>query len=92
MDAKQAIAMAKQYVGTLFADDGARNIGLEELRFDGDRAHWLVTIGFTRAWDGPQGLARWSMEGTPLPRTFKTVEIDDANERVVNLSHWPKAA
>lgn len=92
MDATQAIATAKQYVSVLFADDGAVNIGLEELKFDTESAHWLVTIGFTRKWEGPQGVGRWNREGTPWPRTFKTVEIEDATGRVVGLRHWSEAA
>jgi hypothetical protein len=92
MDAKEAIAAAKAYVQTLFADDGAMNIGLEELRFDPDKALWLVTIGFTRTWEGPQGAARFDRSGKPWPRTFKTVEINDISGRILGLRHWPVAA
>lgn len=92
MDAKEAIETAKSYVGDLFSAEGTMNLGLEELKFDDVRHLWSVTIGFTRSWEGPQGLGRWTGSGEPLPRTFKTVEIDDASGRILGMRHWPVAA
>lgn len=92
MDAKEAITAAKAYVAEVFASDGARNIGLEELRFDDRRSLWLVTVGFTRPWEGPQGLSRWISEAQPVPRTFKTVEIEDEGGKILGVRHWPVAA
>ena len=92
MEARDAIKAAKDYVGELFGPEGAVNIGLEELQFDDRHALWLVTIGFTRKWDGPQGLSRWAREGEPFPRTFKTVEIQDAEGKILGVRHWPVAA
>lgn len=94
MTPKEAVAVAKNYVADLFAADGAKNIGLEELRHEADEGLWLVTIGFSRPWEGPQGLSRYTSyaEGQPWPRTFKTVEIDDASGEVIEVRHWPAAA
>lgn len=92
MTPQEAIKAAKAYVGELFASDGAVNIGLEELRFDDQCNMWSVTIGFTRPWEKPQGLSRWTRDGDPWPRTFKTVEIDDKDGKILGVKHWPVAA
>ena len=49
MDVKQAIAVAKSYVSTVYQEEGVFNIGLEEVLFD--NGTWDVTIGFSRPWD-----------------------------------------
>lgn len=93
MSPKDAVSLAKTYVTDLFSPDGAMNIGLEELRFDVDTGRWIVTIGFSRAWEGPQGSSRWvERDGEPWPRTYKTVEIDDLAGVVVDLRHRSLAA
>lgn len=92
MTPKEAIEAAKQYVRDVFASEGAINIGLEELRYDDPRDVWVVTIGFSRDWDRPKTLSRLTIEQPPLPRTFKTVEISDADGKVVGMTHWPIAA
>lgn len=94
MTPKEAVAAAKDYVADLFASDGARNIGLEELRFDGREGRWLVTVGFSRDWEGPQEVSRWvgGRDEGSWSRTFKTVAISDVDGRVVELRHWPAAA
>ena len=94
MTPKEAVAIAKQYVEDLFAGDGAKNIGLEELRYDSAGDRWLVTIGFSRAWEALQGSSKWNAvhSGEPIHRTFKTVTISDADGHVLELKHWPVAA
>ena len=92
MQADEAIAKAKEYARQIFANEGAINLGLEVLRFDDTRAIWEVTVGFTRSWDRPSVLARFGADGTPLPRTFKTIEIQDSDGRVLGVKHWPVAA
>ena len=92
MEPKDAILAAKAYVKDIFAADGAMNIGLEELRFDEQRDLWFVTIGFTRSWEGPQGVSRWNREGQPFPRTLKTVEIENGSGKIIGVRHWPVAA
>lgn len=94
MTPKEAVQIAKDYVADLFSPEGTMNIGLEELRFEDSESLWLVTIGFSRKWEGPQGVSRYggAGEGEAWPRTFKTVEINDHDKRVIGLRHWPVAA
>lgn len=93
MTPQEAVTSAKQYVLDLFGAEGATNVGLEELRFDHSSSQWLVTIGFSRAWEGPQDASRWiARDGQPWPRTFKTVAISDSDGRILELRHWPVAA
>ena len=93
MSPKEAIAVAKTYVADLFAAEGARNVGLEELKFDDRRSVWEVTVGFTRDWE-----LSWGQKFTAdpdvrsFPRTFKTVEVRDEDGQVLGLKHWPLAA
>jgi hypothetical protein len=93
MTPKEAVEIAKRYVAELFATDGAMNIGLEELRYDENADRWSVTIGFSRVWEGPQGVSRWmEKSGEPWPRTFKLVEIDGSDGRVIEVTHRSLAA
>ncbi len=93
MTPHEAVDAAKSYVVDLFGAEGATNVGLEELRFDSDHLQWLVTVGFSRSWEGPQASSRWiEHEGRSWPRTFKTVAISDVDGRVLELRHWPVAA
>lgn len=50
MDAKEAVKAAKRYVAYLFEDEEIKDVGLEEIEFDGDV--WNVTLGFSRPWSG----------------------------------------
>lgn len=83
MDVKEAITTAKDYILDIFGPEGAFNIGLEEVQFDGDKDTWSVTIGFSRPWDRP------SVQNALVPqqekRTYKVVEINDTHERVIGV-------
>jgi hypothetical protein len=73
MDAKQAVAAAKQHIDDLFGAEGVFNVGLEEIEYDDAREQWHITIGFSRPWDKKPGvLAEWTASG----RTYKVVIID----------------
>ncbi|WP_294131632.1 hypothetical protein [Sphingobium sp.] len=84
MEVKEAIAIAKSYITDIFGPEGAFNVGLEEVQFDGDSL-WSVTIGFSRPWDRP------AVQNALLPqqekRTYKIVEINDNSERVVGVKN-----
>lgn len=82
MDVQTVIAKAKDYVSSIFGPEGAFNIGLEEVRFDGDNDAWDVTIGFSRPWD--RGSTSPIIQ-TPDKRTYKIVEISDRDGRVVGV-------
>lgn len=47
MDAKEVVQIAKEYIQNLYQDETIKNIGLEEITFDGTNI-WYVTIGFSR--------------------------------------------
>ncbi len=49
----EAVTTAKTFVANLLKEEGARDIGLEEVKFSEAQDAWLVTIGFARAWDTP---------------------------------------
>jgi hypothetical protein len=84
MDAREAIAKAKAHVATMFDDEGISNIGLEEIEFVDDGV-WQVTVGFSRAWDQPAGVA--AAFGGRLGRTFKVVTLKDDDGRVLSVKH-----
>lgn len=89
MEVKQAIQTAKSYVSDIFCDEGAFNIGLEEVEFSGSR--WEVTIGFSRQWDKPPRNPFSAMTSLEQPdlravnRTYKVVEIDDESGEVIGV-------
>lgn len=87
MDVKAAVAQAKQYVNELFAEEGIRNVGLEEIDYDDQRHEWRVTIGFSRPWDEPTNSAFASFGGQQnfLRRAYKVVRINDETETVVSV-------
>ncbi len=72
MDAKTAVAAAKNAVADLFGDENPMNIGLEELEFDEARDIWLITIGFSRPWNKLGALSF----ADPSQRSYKVVSID----------------
>jgi hypothetical protein len=46
MDLKEAVAVAKQQIGELFAADAPQNVRLEEFAYDDHLGVWTLTIGF----------------------------------------------
>ncbi len=48
MDIKQAVKVAKDYVVSVFAEDGGSEFALEEVDFDHEKSDWLITISFRR--------------------------------------------
>lgn len=85
MDVREAISKAKEYVAEVFHDDGPRNIGLEEVRFDDTQKVWLITVGFSRPWDSPK-LFVLGRE-VDLRRTYKIVRIDDNEGSIVSVTN-----
>lgn len=50
LDARAAVAAAKEFAAKLFASEKISELGLEEIELSEDRTWWLVTLGFTRRW------------------------------------------
>ena len=86
MDVKQAVEAAKVYVYDLFKDEGATDIGLEEIEDEG--GYWKITIGFSRPWDRNIG----SVLSGATSRTYKTILVNDEDGRVTSVKNriFPK--
>ena len=83
MNVKEAVTLAKRHVGDLFADEGAKNLGLEEVEFDDTPRMWNVTIGFSRPWDEPRNTIA-AIAGDAFPRrVYKIVRINDDTGQVI---------
>ena len=88
MDVKEAVQTAKDYISTIYADEGIRGVGLEEVKFEsGLPDTWDVTVGFFRSFRGePESLIR-ALQNDPRRRVYKIVRIDGADGRVVAMLH-----
>lgn len=85
MKALQAIAKAKEHVAEMFQDENISNIGLEEIEYIEQGGRWQITIGFSRPWDQPLGIA--AQMGGRRGRTFKLVTINDSDGEIVSVKH-----
>jgi hypothetical protein len=72
MNLKDAVAVAKEHVGDLFAADAPHNIRLESFLYDDHLMIWSLTIGFTlgRAQD---------------TRVSKLVRVSEANKAILSI-------
>ena len=84
MDAKTAVKYAKEYVADMFSEEGARDIGLEEVEYDHEQNAWRVTIGFTRAWDEPRS-AIAALSAGSVKRTYKVLTVNDPDGVVLSV-------
>lgn len=93
MDVKAAVALAKQHVLELFADERIVNLGLEEVEFDEPNNTWHVTLGFSRPWDEPRNTFAIMAGRESFPkRSFKIVRIHDPSQKVVSVKSREVAA
>jgi hypothetical protein len=80
MEVREAVGVALKYVNELFGEEGAVNIGLEEVQQD-TTGKWLVTVGFSRPWDFSKGaLAVFGGAGATVARSYKVVALDYTGE------------
>jgi hypothetical protein len=81
MDAREAVAKAKEHVAALFSDERIQDLGLEEIEYDDTRKRWYITLGFTRPWDTvvarTMTALSLSSQAMRVPRTYKVVTIGD---------------
>jgi hypothetical protein len=54
LDMKAAVQTAREQAAQLFADESLPNLALEEIEFDEEKQHWLVTLGY----DSPNRVAQ----------------------------------
>ena len=89
MDVKQAVPTAVEYVTDIYSEANVTDVDVEEIAFDDTQNAGRITIGFFRRWS-PTNLERalgridarqWKN------RTFKVVQINDSNGRVVSMTH-----
>jgi hypothetical protein len=71
MNLKEAVAVARQHVGDLFAPDVPQNVRLEEFLYDDHLAVWSLTIGYTL----PE----------QETRNYKIVRVSEANKSVLSV-------
>ena len=89
MDVKQAVRTAVEYVTDIYADANITDVDVEEIAFDDAANAWKITIGFFRRWSptnveralGRTEARQWKN------RTFKVVQINDSNGRVLSMTH-----
>lgn len=79
MDVKNAVAMAKQEIRNLFAEEGISDLGLEEVEYDDAERMWRVTIGFSRPWNEPKGRLD-EFAGAKKGRDYKVVRIENLTD------------
>lgn len=89
MDVKDAVRTAKEYISTLYADEGISRVGLEEVKFETEQyGTWDVTIGFFRSFTpGPMGELAAALDTDPRRRVYKIVRINNGDGRVVSVTH-----
>lgn len=92
MDVKEAVRIAKEYIGQLFESEGAQNVGLEEVEYEGESCIWYVTVGLSRPWDREQPPTVASIAeimGTPRKyrRDMKVVAIEESTGRVLSVKN-----
>jgi hypothetical protein len=75
MNLKDAVAVAKQHIGDLFAADAPRDMRLEEYLFDDHLGVWSLTIGF-------------ALNSAQL-RNYKIVRVAQADKSVLSIRDRP---
>ena len=73
IEVKDAVKIAKKYIADLYEGELVSEIGLEEVRRDDEKNHWIVTIGFFRSLDEDASKGVFRQRN----RLFKQVVIDD---------------
>jgi hypothetical protein len=87
MEAKQAIALAKDYVAEVYSGEQLSNVGLEEVDFDDRREAWDITIGFSRPWNNAPALMPFTAAENYQRRTYKVIKISDKSGDVLSMKN-----
>jgi hypothetical protein len=85
MELKEAIAVAKQYIRDVFAEEHISDVGLEEVEFDDASQTWGITIGFSRPYN--TRIVGLSPDLMPTKRDYKVVRIKDVDKRVLSVKN-----
>ncbi len=89
MDVSDAIRTAKDYVNSVFKDDGIADIGLEEIEYDHADDAWSITIGFVRPRGNPHNPLAEVLDRVAANRLYKVVKIANASGQPLSLKNRP---
>jgi hypothetical protein len=86
MDVREAIALAKNDLRDVYAEEGLSDLGLEETEYDDANREWLITLGFFRPWNSPRTAVQSAVEAMAYPygaadprrRTYKIIRASEA--------------
>ncbi len=87
MTPKQAITLAKSWVGDIVAEEGVAQIDLEEIRYDDAKGQWLITVGFYRVTPKANHGGLGGLLVGNARKSFKLIRIDDQAETVLSMEH-----
>lgn len=89
IDIKNAVDAARDEAAELFANEPLVNLALEEIEFDEEKQHWLVTLGYdspnrvTRKTTGPSLFPTIEEE---IPRKYKLFRIDANDGHLISMN------
>lgn len=93
LDARAAVAAAKEFAGKLFASEKIAHLGLEEIELTEDGNWWLVTLGFSRPW-AKRTTTRQALFGAPVAETreekreYKVFRVDSRTGDVAAIKMY----
>jgi hypothetical protein len=85
MEVKEAVQSAKSFVFDLLKDEGAVNLGLEEIEYLEDQDIWEVTIGFSRPWNTSRGALSAITGEDWRKRDYRVVKIRNSDGQVLGM-------
>ena len=89
MNVKDAVKSGMSYIKDLFEQENISNLGLEEVTFEPGNKVWVVTVGFSRAWDYPKPNVLTMVSNVNLApnRVYKVLRIDDESGEVMSVTN-----
>lgn len=87
IDLAQAARAARDYLIELhrvMGDAEAKNIRLEEVEYDDDKEHWIVTLGYDRPITDPLRTIGLGIAGR-TEREYKILTVDGITGRALNM-------
>ncbi len=87
MNVTAIVKQAKDHINDLFKEEGISNLGLEEVEYDSEIGEWVVTVGFSRPWDYPEGKLALLTGSAKANRSYKVVTVKDINGEVISVKN-----
>jgi hypothetical protein len=83
LEPSEAVRHAKRWLASVFADERIKNLGLEEVRFQG--GNWEITLGFDRfPQEDKEDPSTWAPLSKPR-REYKVIVISGENNAVIEM-------